>query len=225
MGKCRFFRMLIGFITRLIRAMKVMKETKMKKTFTKFSELLKQRFSIGVYTTEDSIRYTFFAALMETTDVLPHNVVLEHPHNTINKAKVDTYITGTGDDDIVVEFKYHRQIPSKESLPKPQLAGELFKDLFRLAQFKTQNADKKLMRLFVYVTDPKMDQYLSDKDNNLVEFYNLQLGTSLKIDNKWCSNKRDSFINACGDICDIMVTMEFLSCPGADHQLRIWSVT
>ena len=45
-----------------------------------------------MFTTEDSIRYSFFAALMQSEGVSPSDVIQEFPHTKIMNAKVDTYI-------------------------------------------------------------------------------------------------------------------------------------
>ena len=65
----------------------------MKDIFAEFAQLLRKRFEQGVYTTEDSIRYTFFAALLAKSDLEAQDVVLEYPHPQIPGAKVDTLLT------------------------------------------------------------------------------------------------------------------------------------
>ena len=52
----------------------------MKDIFAEFAQLLRKRFGQGAYTTEDSIRYTFFAALLVKSDFEAQDVVLEYPH-------------------------------------------------------------------------------------------------------------------------------------------------
>ncbi len=46
-------------------------ETLLEKVIDHFGELLISRLELGVFTTEDSVRYTFFAALLETSDIRP----------------------------------------------------------------------------------------------------------------------------------------------------------
>ena len=65
----------------------------MKDIFAEFAQLLRKRFGQGVYTTEDSIRYTFFAALLAKSDLEAQDVVLEYPHPQIPGAEVDTLLT------------------------------------------------------------------------------------------------------------------------------------
>lgn len=194
-------------------------------SYTRFSELLDQRFTTGVHTTEDSVRYTFFAAMMEKTTIQPHKVVLEYPHNTIAKAEVDTYICTNKESDSVIEFKYHRPIPSGANAPRPQLAGGLFKDLFRLARFEPENDAKKLNRLFIYVTAQEMNQYLSSKRNGLNGFYGMPNGEILTIDAQFVRDKSKTFVKSCGDITELSVKMEYATNLSASHHLRIWSVS
>jgi len=63
----------------------------MKEVLEEFSILLRERLS-KMYTTEDSVRFTFFAALLKRTNIAPHEIILEYPHPKIPGAEVDTYI-------------------------------------------------------------------------------------------------------------------------------------
>ena len=77
-----------------------------------FADLLRVRFENAVPTTEDSVRYTFFAGLLRA-GLQPHEIVLEHRHDAIAGAEIDTFIPGIGTGPAVaIEFKYDRGIPS-----------------------------------------------------------------------------------------------------------------
>jgi hypothetical protein len=109
------------------------------KVFEDFSALLTRRFDRRVPTTEDSIRYTFFAALMNT-GFQPEQVVIEFKHPSIPGAEIDTVIVADNRlPAVALEFKYDRVANSTS--PKPQKAGALFADLSRLLRF-----DKVLTR-------------------------------------------------------------------------------
>jgi hypothetical protein len=60
--------------------------------FSKFSELLGDRFFKAITTTEDSVRYTLFFCLTKHWDIDPSDIVLEYPHPRISGAEVDTYV-------------------------------------------------------------------------------------------------------------------------------------
>lgn len=94
--------------------------SKFNPVFEDFTSLLRKRLSHGIrpgeeiygiytpegiHTTEDSIRYTFFAALLRGLHLEPHQIILERPFN--NKEQVDTYFQWQ-DGAVAVEFKYHR---------------------------------------------------------------------------------------------------------------------
>ena len=61
----------------------------MDEIFKRFVELLDRRFSQRVTVTEDSIRYTMFAAMLES-GMQPEDVVLEYPHPAIPRATITT---------------------------------------------------------------------------------------------------------------------------------------
>jgi len=65
--------------------------TSLASTFKEFQALLGQRLLSGIYTTEDAVRYTFFAALLRQA-VDPKMVAMEYPHPTTRNARVDTVV-------------------------------------------------------------------------------------------------------------------------------------
>lgn len=137
-----------------------------------FASLLDRRFVDRVYTTEDSVRYTFFAALLSSGYYEPTHIVLELPHPTIHGAEIDTFIAAQKDRPaLAIEFKYDRPIPSQRNLPRTQKAGQVFKDIFRLAHVPTTTAEVKY---FVYLTDQEMASYFQNPRNGLLDFYDLR---------------------------------------------------
>jgi len=105
----------------------------MDEVLTEFSKLLRMRLESGMFTTEDSVRYTFFHILVSKARIQPHEIILEYPHPNRAGTKIDAYIASSDIGPLAIEFKYDRDIPSQQAIPKPQNAGELFKDMERLA--------------------------------------------------------------------------------------------
>ena len=92
--------------------------------YTEFDALLRTRLQNSIFTTEDSVRYTFYASLLTKGGLKPENVVLEQPHNAINAAEIDTYIPHYAATSVVIEFKYDRSIPSGKNAPRPPKGGK-----------------------------------------------------------------------------------------------------
>lgn len=158
-----------------------------------FVSLLGTRLAKGVFTTEDSIRYTFYAALINS-GVSPDRVVIEYKHPTIEGAHVDTVIFGTDNEPAaILEFKYNRSIPSGRNIPLPQAAGSLFSDLSRLLAF-----DGSCTRYFVHVTDGELARYLASEKHGLKRFFDVREGTSLTVDNNLFSLCPPTFHNRAG---------------------------
>jgi hypothetical protein len=149
--------------------------------FSEFSSLIHTRLSTSIHTTEDSIRYTFFVALLNHTNLKPHDIVLEYPHPTIS-GESDTFIPSLNGQPVVIEFKYDRDIPSGSSVPKTQNAGELFADIYRLSKF---TALPEPERFLVYCTDQIMAQYFRKPANRYSGFFDLACGHTMLIDQKF----------------------------------------
>jgi len=194
----------------------------MEKVFKKFSALLKKRLEEGVVTTEDSVRYTFFAALLEESDILPHEVILEYAHPKIPKAMVDTYIPSKKNrNGSIFEFKYDRKIPTKKNSPRTQKAGKLFNDIYRLTKF---DSDLSATAFFVYITDNEMAKYLSSKKNSLSDFFQLPMGEALPIDQNYVASKSGTFRDAIGGDISANVKCVWRDNLPSNHQIRIYEV-
>jgi hypothetical protein len=146
------------------------------KAASEFANLLRIRFEKTVPTTEDSIRYTFFAALLRA-GLQPHEIVLEHRHDAIVGAEIDTFIPGDGTGQAVaIEFKYDRAIPSGRNQPKTMKAGAVVKDMGRLRQVQSD-----CLRFFIYVTDQEMATYWRNERNGLSQIFSLRPSESLDL--------------------------------------------
>ena len=157
-----------------------------------FTDLLRTRLEAAVFTTEDSIRYTFYSAFSAKTGIEPHEIVLEFPHPQIKRARVDTYLPAFRGASVAIEFKYDREIPSGQAIPKPQKAGQLFKDMDRLARF---DLDHPVRRLLVYVADPLMVVYFRNPANGHARFFLLPQGESFSVQREYLKGKPQTFVN------------------------------
>jgi hypothetical protein len=158
-----------------------------------FLGLLEKRLTFGVLTTEDSIRYTFFAALLHH-DIQPEQVVLEYPHPTISGARIDAVIlSNSGEPVTAVEFKYDRANPGGSPQPLPQKAGSAFADLRRLALLPFVPE-----RYFIYVMDRELARYLASPRNGLHNVFDLAKGGTISLDQDYFVNRSSTFRNRLG---------------------------
>ncbi len=185
-----------------------------------FLELLDKRLTVGVLTTEDSIRYTFFAALLHH-GIQPERVVLEYPHATVSGARIDTVVLDNSSEPAAaVEFKYDRANPGGSSQPLPQKAGSAFADLRRLALLPLVPE-----RYFIYVMDRELARYLASPRNGLHQVFELAACASITLDQDYFSNRSTTFRSRLGEWPGEVV----LECVAAqdlprEHCVRIYAV-
>lgn len=196
----------------------------MKTVINQFSKLLSDRLNYNdIHTTEDTVRYTFFASLALHSNIQPHEVILEYPHPSLEKKEVDTYIPSVTDrDGLIIEFKYDRN--SGATAPRPQKAGKLFNDLYRLKIFRTDPNAKKWL---VYLTDNEMASYLSKERNGLQSFFNLEVDGCLVIDEQYIANKSNTFSSAitCYDQGKLIIKCICNEDLPKQHKLRIYELS
>lgn len=185
-----------------------------------FGDLLEQRFAREVYTTEDSIRYTFFAALTQV-GFAPDQVILEYPHPVISRGQVDTWIEDYKGKPLAVEFKFDRDPPSGKNQPKTYKAGAVFKDLRRLS-LTAVGAD--VYALFVYVTTREMAVYFRNAANGHVELFDFEPGCQVQIRQQYFEGKPKTFLGAIGEpfMADILCLYK-KTLPGG-NELRVYGV-
>lgn len=188
-------------------------------TWERFGELLHARLERGAFTTEDSVRYTFFAALLEREELKPEDVVLEFSHPSIPGAEIDTWIPNLGGAAIAVEFKYDRDIPSGRNTPRTQKVGKVFHDLYRLGQL-----DPTAKRLFVYLASSEMTKHFMSERNNLSEFFGLKPGISLRIDEQFCAGRAKTFLSVLGTIPNVEAVGVYCRSLPKSHELRAYEV-
>ena len=189
--------------------------------YTDFKNALVTCLNNRTYPTEDTIRYAFFASLITKAGLSASDIAQEYPHNTIPRAKIDTYIRHFNGQEVAIEFKYDREIPSGKNSPRPQKAGKLFNDMNRLLQFKTQH---QALRLFVYLTDSEMAKYMRNPSNNLMDFFRLTPRDSLVLNERFFTNKSPTFQNSCGGILNATITCAFTASLPMSHEVKIFEI-
>jgi hypothetical protein len=151
---------------------------------------------------------------------------LEYPHPVIERAKVDAYVPGrNGRSALAVEFKFDRTIPSRTNQPRPQKAGAVFADIFRLALVPLEGRSDTRSRLyFVYVTDREMATYFQNPSNALQDFFNLAPDNNLIIDGSYVRRQSQTFVHAAGRIVDCEVANRTRTEFEAEFWLRVHEV-
>lgn len=184
-------------------------------TFDHYANFLKDRLSTKQHLTEDSVRYSFFFAALETTGIQQHEIILElpHPHPKFESKEIDTYILPTASRmEHYIEFKFHRSARSTSA--KPQKAGSLFKDFGRLAAVKTQQS----RCLVVYLTDAEMAEYFDKHRIAFSAFWDQQMGSSFPYDEHFISNTRNTVKNVCGEVHPAEIFVAYsLALPNGYH--------
>ena len=194
-------------------------EEKLESAFVKFGELLDARFSKLILTSEDSVRYTFFWAICSEMGLNPEDIILEEHHpNLEGNKEIDMSIREKEDSpEIVCEFKYHRKLESVKNSDRTKRAGALFLDIFRLAFYKKEH--QKSRCFLIYITDIEMANYLSNDTNRLDDFFNLRIGQTLPINEKYVSNSRSkTFVEKATEIG--IQGCEILSCFDISRELQ-----
>lgn len=157
-----------------------------------FVGLLRTRFTRGTYTSEDSVRYTFFAALLRS-GMAPHDVSVEHPHPVLSGREIDMVVMSDRSMAAALEFKYDRTTPSTHNQPRTRRAGAIFGDMVRLLRLQ---GDVK--RILVYLTDPEMARYMRNPVNGLNEWFSTRAGNDFLLDSDFFSEMAATFTGEIG---------------------------
>lgn len=158
-----------------------------------FASLVDARLRRSVATTEDSIRYLFFAAAVERGVADPTTVVLEMPSAVRKRTEIDAFIPDpAGGRPWVLEFKYYRRIPSGRNAPRTQLAGKLFNDMLRLV---AHCAPLGARALFVCLVDDEMAGYLHNPANVGHEVFLLPEGGTFAVPPEYFVAAAPTFLN------------------------------
>jgi hypothetical protein len=215
-------RFIISLVDRA-HANNVTGDAQMRETFELFAKLLSERLIAKVAMTEDSIRYTFFYALLSSGAFNHTEVIIEQQHPVIKKRQIDFVISPRDDrPSIAFEFKYDRTIPSKRNLNKTNRAGMVFNDLIRLAYIPEATAARKY---FVYVTDLQMASYFKNPNNGIAGLFDLAMGQSFQVDTTFVNTRPPSFRTKIS--CDPIAfdVVGYLACDlGEEHFLRVYEI-
>ena len=180
---------------------------------TDFAALLRTRIGNDVWTTEDSVRYTLFAAMLRN-NVEPHAVIQEFPHPGLGGEKrVDTWMPDFHGKAVAIEFKYD---PSRgTTLNETQRAGAVFEDLRRL-QLLSDDA----VCYFVYVAMAEMDRHFRNQHG---ELYGLAQAESVEIRRSYFADRPRTFMGKVGGVFEASVT-GVVSQRFLGHNLRVYNV-
>ena len=192
----------------------------MKAIFSQFADLLDIRFCKKVFTSEDAIRYTMFASMLNQ-GIPPDCLSLEQPHPTLHSAEIDTWLQVDDQKPIAFEFKYDRDIPSGKNQPKTQKAGKVFNDLYRL---HLVNANVGATCYFVYVTTTEMAVYFANPNNGHKALFELPPGKSIEIKSNYFSGKPLTFRKNIGGEFEARIKGVLSRSLAANHSLRIYEV-
>jgi hypothetical protein len=185
-------------------------------------QLLHKRLRANVFTTEDSVRYTFFAALLRC-GVEQEQVVLEARHPSIPGALLDVLIYNASQDPIAeaaMEFKYDRAIPGGGTLPRTQKSGKAFAELARLLRWPNPIA-----RFFIYVTGRELYGHLTSSRSPLTQIFTASCGQTYDLDATFFTTLPNTFRDATGDwpgpaTIQVMTTEKL----PLDHYLWVFSI-
>ncbi len=188
-----------------------------------FARLLDLRFGKEVPTTEDCIRYTFFYSLAVLHGVTPDKVILESRHEQADgRAEIDIVATLDDAKRLAVEFKFHRQAPqARTAVPRPQHAGNLFRDVFRLATLP--GAD--LQRWVVYVTDSVMATYFRNARNYFGDFFDLAEGQVFDVPPDFGEGRSTTFSRVAGKTVAAQLLCHMSRQLANGYWLRVFEVT
>lgn len=167
-----------------------------KTLFADFTATLSSRRS---FLTEDSVRYMFFSCMQKQDKIMDH-YVMELPYESLRypngykahilvpnslhtsssgkwRQELDMYYDDALETTMCIEVKFHRKGGLPSSFAHTDAAGRIINDMRRL-QLLQPNAGKTITRLFVYVADDDMHNYLNGMGktsvyrSSLSSFYN-----------------------------------------------------
>ncbi len=192
-------------------------------TFKQFSTLLGERLGLGVFTTEDSIRYTFYTALLSSGGLKHTDVILEYPHPVIPGAEIDTIIRAVNDrQPVAVEFKYDRGNPGGTNQNRTQRAAAVVNDMFRLVKVPNSVA---AVKYFVYVTDAEMARYFKNPANRLVDLFDVSGTTRFTLTKSVFQGFSQTFVTCIASLaCDCQVGGVLAADLPLNHHVRAFEV-
>jgi hypothetical protein len=175
----------------------------------------------GAGLSHEGVRHLFLEAM--SPQISASDIRYEYPHPSLPGAKVDVYIPLDPGKAWAFEFKFHQKIQSGKNQPRTQHAGQLFRDIFRLARFQPDH--QAVERYLVYVTDGEMAAYLRKPSNGLNHLFSLRPGEALEITKAEVAQRAETFRRSCQETaCDCRVTGRFGLCIKGRLWVRVYEV-
>jgi hypothetical protein len=188
----------------------------------RFAQFLEMRLRLGTCQSEDCVRYSFFAALLDH-GVPQERVVLEFSHPAVARKKIDAVVLdGDLRPVVCIEFKYDRIQPSETNQARTYKAGVVFSDFVKLLSFPGE-----VGRFVVYLTDGELARYFRNS-TRLSAFFDLQPGRELIIGSEWFRPLSATFRDAVKELGrwpgNVAVTALLRQEFRGDRYLRVYSV-
>ncbi len=188
-------------------------------TYKRFSKFLEKRIASSQHLTEDSVRYAFFYAVMQSTSIKQHELILELPHPNFPGKEIDTYVAATKDRaELFFEFKFHRA--SRSQSGKPQKAGSLFKDVSRLASLHSNGRRCAV----IYLTCPEMAEYFDGHEDSYSAFWSQPANSKFDYNEAFLTKTTETFRKESGELHPACVHVEFSKALARGYHLRIFDV-
>ena len=133
--------------------------------FAEFARDLGVRLAAGTHTTEDTVRYYFWNALINRGGDL-HSMVPEkpHPHPPMARSEVDLWLSAAPLGPAWVEVKYDRPSSGSGDMPRTMKYGALLADFFKLAMI-----EDTATKIVLYVSTAEMVQHLQNNASGLLQ--------------------------------------------------------
>jgi hypothetical protein len=186
-----------------------------------FASLIRTQLEFRVYTTKESIRYTFLAAILGGTSLGPQDIIFEWPHPEARRAKIDMLIPSRDGKPVAIAFKYDRAYPGGVATSRAQNAGMLFRDIFRLAGFaRPRNTE----RFLIFCTAATMVRYFRNPANGHTTFFDLPKRERIAIDARYLAGKPATFRKALEAERIVELECRWAESLPMEHELRIYIV-
>jgi len=133
--------------------------------FAEFAREMGVRLSARTYTTEDTIRYYFWHALIRHGADL-HAMVPEkpHPHPSMARKEVDLWLSAAPFGPAWLEVKYNRPPSGMGDMPRTMKYGALLADFFKLSMIEDAS-----LKIVFFVSTPEMVHYLKNNAPGLLQ--------------------------------------------------------
>jgi len=188
-----------------------------------FAAALARRFALGVHSTEDAVRYTFFVSILRELDCGPERLILEYPHPARPRALVDAWIVASDSEPaIALEFKFHRPVlGATTNQPRTMHAGSVIADIFKLALIR---GTPSVRRIVAYVCGPEMAGYFRSPTNGLSGLFELPQGRVLDLDATYLAKRSLTLQRSAGSPCPCRVSMLYTGSIDHSFEIRAFEV-